>query len=141
MGCVGNNQVFSIPLVGPDAWRRAAAKLLSEALIHMGIGAKTNAGYGRMQLEIPLTPEEQLAVHSEKVMQKANDYIDSVVKKIGPAQKGQIPAIVGKFLNDYKAGTYDTQSARLIAAAFRDKIKELQVSTANLWYPELQKIQ
>lgn len=138
---VGHTQHFSLPLVGPEAWRRAAAKLLSQALMQMGIGAKTNAGYGRMLLDIPLTAEEQQVESAGIALRKANEYIESVVKKIGPAQKGQLPAIVGKFLNEYKAGTYDTQSAQLIAAAFREKIKELQVSTANLWYPELQKLQ
>jgi CRISPR-associated protein Cmr6 len=34
-----------------DAWRRAAADFLSLAFKHLGVGAKTNAGYGRLKLE------------------------------------------------------------------------------------------
>ncbi len=34
-----------------DTWRRAAADFLSLAFKHLGVGAKTNAGYGRLKLE------------------------------------------------------------------------------------------
>lgn len=42
---------FCVALSGPDALVKAAYDILALALANEGIGAKTNSGYGRMQLE------------------------------------------------------------------------------------------
>jgi len=42
---------FAIALAGPDNLVKAAYDILALALAHEGIGAKTNSGYGRMQID------------------------------------------------------------------------------------------
>ncbi|RMH46999.1 MAG: type III-B CRISPR module RAMP protein Cmr6, partial [Gammaproteobacteria bacterium] len=41
---------FRVALAGPDEWVDAAFQILKLALADEGIGAKTNSGYGRMEL-------------------------------------------------------------------------------------------
>jgi|GEM_PF-1240752 CRISPR type III-B/RAMP module RAMP protein Cmr6 len=47
---------YLIALAGPDDWVKAAFQILEKALSELGVGAKTNSGYGRMDY---LTPEKQ----------------------------------------------------------------------------------
>lgn len=41
---------FLLAVSGPEAWAEAALDILQEALLEAGLGAKTAAGYGRMDL-------------------------------------------------------------------------------------------
>lgn len=41
---------FLLAVSGPEAWAEAALDILQEALLEEGLGAKTAAGYGRMEL-------------------------------------------------------------------------------------------
>lgn len=45
---------FLVALEGPSEWTAAGMEILQLALREEGIGAKTNAGYGRMELSWPL---------------------------------------------------------------------------------------
>lgn len=56
------NGRYLIALEGEKSWRDAAYTLLEMGLRELGIGAKTNAGYGRMNLERRLSEEERLAL-------------------------------------------------------------------------------
>ena len=49
---------FRVVLEGEPAWAEVAFTLLQEGLEHLGIGAKTNAGYGRFLLERERTIED-----------------------------------------------------------------------------------
>jgi CRISPR type III-B/RAMP module RAMP protein Cmr6 len=51
---------FLFALTGPPQWVHAAQQILEVALLHMGIGAKTSSGYGRMQLTVELSETEQV---------------------------------------------------------------------------------
>lgn len=48
---------YLVVLEGEENWCRAAEKLLELGLSQLGIGAKTSAGYGRMNLEEPFDSE------------------------------------------------------------------------------------
>ncbi len=50
---------FEFALSGPKEWVDAAYALLELALRHIGIGAKTSSGYGRMKIKRILSLEEQ----------------------------------------------------------------------------------
>jgi CRISPR-associated protein Cmr6 len=49
---------YLVALSGPDAWVQCAAEWLALGLQHLGIGAKTQAGYGRMSLSPGRTRRE-----------------------------------------------------------------------------------
>ena len=55
---VGNQQLFIIPLAGDQAWCEVAFAILTQALANAGIGAKTNAGYGRIIVEAIVDPNQ-----------------------------------------------------------------------------------
>jgi CRISPR-associated protein Cmr6 len=57
---------FLVALSGPLDAVNFAAQLLERALAEEGIGAKTNAGYGRMTLAPKLTEEEYLQYEQQK---------------------------------------------------------------------------
>ncbi|WP_322495583.1 type III-B CRISPR module RAMP protein Cmr6 [Chloroflexus sp.] len=48
--------VYYVALAGPEAWVTVAWEILSQALDKLGIGGKTSAGYGRMNLAKPDQP-------------------------------------------------------------------------------------
>ncbi len=61
---------FLLALAGPDEWVEAAFDILANALKEEGIGAKTNSGYGRMEVEveeIETSPFEEFRQKVEKM--------------------------------------------------------------------------
>jgi CRISPR-associated protein Cmr6 len=56
---ISTNGTFLVILEGEPEWTDAAFLLLEAGLRDLGIGAKTNAGYGRMSLERELSPDER----------------------------------------------------------------------------------
>lgn len=59
---------YLVALGGPDSWVSLAFNLLGKALAEMGIGAKTNSGYGRMNLTKEWTPAaEEPNLHTPAV--------------------------------------------------------------------------
>jgi len=57
--CLSATGSFLLALAGPSEWVERAFEILEGALVHLGVGAKTSSGYGRMEL-LPL-PEEKKA--------------------------------------------------------------------------------
>ena len=56
------------PTAHQTAWTRLAAELLLDGLVHLGVGGKTNAGYGRFaraDIQSPLTPEDLAAQEAQ----------------------------------------------------------------------------
>ncbi|WP_034383765.1 type III-B CRISPR module RAMP protein Cmr6 [Deinococcus sp. YIM 77859] len=52
---------FELRLSGPEEWAAYAARLLEWGLTHLGLGGKTNAGYGSFAVEREKTPAEREA--------------------------------------------------------------------------------
>lgn len=74
---------FSIALAGPDNLVKAAFDILALALAHEGIGAKTNSGYGRMQIDgydVNGLPKEEK--ESAKPQEILAGYQGGVVKNV-----------------------------------------------------------
>jgi CRISPR-associated protein Cmr6 len=74
---------FSIALAGPDNLVQAAYDILALALAHEGIGAKTNSGYGRMQIDgydVNGLPKEEK--ESAKPQEIPAGYQGGVVKNV-----------------------------------------------------------
>lgn len=97
---VGVKQRFVIPLAGPKDWCDAAFTILTQALAHEGIGAKTNAGYGRMVVEAFIDPTQQVidafvaATGIDKVANTANKrpIVDRALREFANKQSGMTPA-------------------------------------------------
>jgi CRISPR-associated protein Cmr6 len=97
---VGINQCFVIPLAGPKNWCDAAFEILTQALAREGIGAKTNAGYGRMKVEVFVDPNQQvinafIAVTSiDKVATTANKrpIVDRALREFTNKRANMTPA-------------------------------------------------
>ena len=66
---------YLIALEGPPAWTDAAMSLLQRALAEMGIGAKTAAGYGRLDLNYnsPAEAERQARERAAEEFRKARE--------------------------------------------------------------------
>lgn len=52
---------YLIAIEGPAEWTQVAMELLERGLQVLGLGAKTNAGYGRIRLEVELSEAEREA--------------------------------------------------------------------------------
>lgn len=87
---------YLIALAAPDlndtTWIEKTFDLLSEALLILGIGAKTSSGYGRMEYSSDdagrLTEEEQhelqtINVHLEKIQKMPDGQVTSQIRNIG----------------------------------------------------------
>lgn len=89
------NGKYLFVVVGPKAWREAAMTLLSEGMSNLGIGAKTNAGYGRMHVSFspPLPPpppepfEDRLARVSKTT---ASDLMPGLIEEANPDQRPRV---------------------------------------------------
>jgi CRISPR-associated protein Cmr6 len=84
---------FVVFLEGEEAWVETAFKLLSEGLEQLGIGAKTNAGYGRFVLERVRSPEQlrkqkeaELAAKREKELEQTWRVLDGLPARFKGAQ-------------------------------------------------------
>ncbi len=73
--------VFWIAVSGPVDAVECASELLAKALKEDGIGAKTNAGYGRLSLEPDFTPEER-AEHAKRA--KRQGILNDLARDIRP---------------------------------------------------------
>jgi CRISPR-associated protein Cmr6 len=105
---------FVFALEGPAKWREVAFQLLEAALIHLGIGAKTSSGYGRMTLtllESPVVKARRSAV--EALGNTFRDY------QAGQRTKG-VTVLVDAFTRNIDLQT--------IAAAIRTLSKDLRKS-------------
>jgi CRISPR-associated protein Cmr6 len=99
---------YLIALEGPAAWTDAAMTFLKRALEHEGIGAKTAAGYGRLDLDY--TPELERAA-----VQAAND----AAQAAGRLQE------INRLINGLKVGDSTANLPRLFALCRDDERHEV----------------
>lgn len=81
-------------LANRERWLDAVFSLLTEALLALGIGARTSSGYGRMERSIDTSNPAELSVedqaelagittHLEKIQQMQSSQVGSQMKNIG----------------------------------------------------------
>lgn len=105
---------FVIPLAGDAAWVKIAIDILTQALSLEGIGAKTNAGYGRMTVEKFVDPVQQ-AVDTFVTTHKLDTLANASNKN------AVIDQAVRAFVRDQKS--MDIKVQILIARMLRDAMK------------------
>jgi len=113
---------YLIALAGPPQWVRAAFDILGPALAEYGIGAKTSSGYGRMRLEMPVSPTARL-----------------LTEVAATPRRGWLP-----YLRDLAAEHWssmaDTEDKRQVAQAIVGRVRELGKETlaaGNEWYQQV----
>lgn len=121
---VRKNQSFLLPVIGPDDWVDMVVTLLKDALITQGIGAKTNAGYGRMVIADNVGNAEQT------VIAEFQNRLNSIP---GPRIKSEIGTIVV----NWRQTECSDHSKRIIAKLILAKADEARVDKNKPWYIEL----
>jgi CRISPR-associated protein Cmr6 len=123
---------FLIALAGPEEWVKAAFAILKLALEHEGIGAKTNAGYGRMALELPKPPPPNPA--DLELRRLITDTEQLQIRDVA----GQIRNNHYKRWKDHSAGS--TELRKHAAQAILEKIAQAgrtKKEQTQTWFEEL----
>ena len=121
---------FLVALGGPEAWVDAAFRILEHALTHMGIGAKTSSGYGRMKLE------------SARVMEPDEEKTDSLIRQIEALRTTEVAGGINAFYLRWRDLDVNDIQKRRVAEAIVAKVKEAKrekQSRKKTWYQELMK--
>lgn len=77
---------YLIALEGPPAWTDAAMSILQRALAEEGIGAKTAAGYGRLDLDYD-SPAEEARKAQERAAEEAREAQERAAEEARRAQE------------------------------------------------------
>ncbi|MFQ3631659.1 type III-B CRISPR module RAMP protein Cmr6 [Roseiflexus sp.] len=143
---------YLIAVAGPQEWAQTALMILGMALRDMGIGAKTAAGYGRMQLRdlddkpivLPDETDEKPAgiatgggsargVSSGGTVAEPSE-VTLFRRDIAQAQKNTLPNLVSRL----EQLNVDPQFKRTLAAELIDRAEALKMNTAGKgWYERL----
>ena len=135
------NGDFLVMLEGSEPWRNVAVEILLKGLEELGIGAKTNAGYGRM------APARQERGHQERGGQERDDQerpavVDPEAQAIEEAQRagqrltpGNAAAAVPQQLNRLQ-GAARREFARAAVAKLKRKWVAARPSSQT-WAAEL----
>lgn len=127
---------YLIALAAPDLkngglWLTSVFEILEEALLSLGIGAKTSSGYGRMEMARVLSAED------ETELQKIDEYLE----KIKAIPDGQLTGQLRNFY--FKWLRVNSQVARrafaeAIVGKARNAKKESELARQS-WYQDLLK--
>ncbi len=140
---------YLIAVAGPSDWTKTALLILGMALRDLGIGAKTAAGYGRMQLldrdgkPIRLPPDA--AVDDEDTSGSASASVANVAtteppqvvqfrQRIALEKKNTLPNLV----SELEQLAVDPQFKQALAEALIARVSELKMNTeGKKWYERL----
>lgn len=119
---------YLVALSGPSAWVEATFRILQDALFHLGIGAKTSSGYGRLKLEMgPPADADQ-----EKT--------DRLIEEIQALKPSKVAGGIQVFYDRWRKLDVGPEHKRRIAEAIVAKVKEARrekQSRDKKWYQEL----
>ncbi len=119
---------YLVALAGPPAWVDAAFEILEHALPHLGVGAKTSSGYGRLRLEPrPKTGEGQ-------------DKADHLIGEIQGLKSARVPGSIRGYADQLRALDVSPAQKRRVAEAIVAKVRETGRESqfrSQRWYEEL----
>lgn len=119
---------YLVALAGPSAWVEATFKILAEALRHLGVGAKTSSGYGRLKLE----PGPLRDAGREKAEQ--------LIREIQALKGSEVAGRIHAFYERWRGLEIAPADKRRVAEAIVAKVKEAgreKHSRDKDWYKEL----
>lgn len=118
---------FMIALSGSEKWVDATFDILAYALLTLGIGAKTSAGYGRMTLE-------------EKPVDPGEKALGSIKERLDALPDSQVAGSINNFYQEWKGMEVSPEWKKEIAQAILDKIEQAnrtKKSKDKGWFKEL----
>lgn len=124
LSAVGN---FLIPLAGPPDWVETTFEIMEEALLHLGVGAKTSSGYGRLQLDT-IVREPKL------------DSEEKLIKEIESLRVNEVAGSINTYYQKWKELEGSQDRKKRVAEAIIDKVKEAKrekKSRKKRWYKDL----
>ncbi|GIX07838.1 MAG: type III-B CRISPR module RAMP protein Cmr6 [Candidatus Poribacteria bacterium] len=137
---------FLFALAGPKEWVQAAFQILQEALIHLGVGAKTSSGYGRIQLDLgdqtTGRSTEQVAAQSGPSQPAIRPQITILIRQVEALRS---PSEVRNRLQDLVAQwqreeNLSEEERRAFARAVVEKVRSARLENRmrqQPWYLEL----
>jgi len=138
---------FLVALAGPPAWVTAAFKMLAYALAEYGVGAKTNAGYGRMSLEgfgalAHLSTAQAGAGQAAKAApaDPQQALVDDFIRRLEAMPTARVAGEMNNFVQQWKALNVSPAEKKRAAAAIVQKVKDAgreSQSSQKAWYIEV----
>lgn len=143
---------FLVALAGPPAWVTAAFKMLAYALAEYGVGAKTNAGYGRMTLEgfgaLAHLSTAQAGAGQAGAGQAAKAapadpqqaLVDDFIRRLEAMPTARVAGEMNNFVQQWKALNVSPAEKKRAAAAIVQKVKDAgreKHSSEKAWYIEV----
>ncbi|MGO0122920.1 type III-B CRISPR module RAMP protein Cmr6 [Desulfothermobacter acidiphilus] len=128
---------YLVALAGPYAWVEKTFEILHHALRHLGVGARTSSGYGRLLLNLgsPTDTPNQPVDPAEKM-------IDQLIEQIRGLKSSKVPGSINAFYDQWLQLEVGPEDKRRVAEAIVAKIKEAgreKQSRSQEWYQELLK--
>lgn len=119
---------YLVALSGPAKWVEATFDVLAHAFIHLGIGAKTSSGYGRLRLEVrrPVDPDREKA--------------EQLIGQVQALRPAEVAGRVQTFCEQWRRMQVGPEQKRRVAAAIVAKVREAgreKQSRDKAWYQEL----
>jgi CRISPR-associated protein Cmr6 len=134
--CVQPKVKLLVAVNGPQVWAEAALELLMLATDEIGIGAKTNAGYGRLRPAGLEYIDSSVVQNNEKPdEQRARDYIEKNLKLKPNQVKTEMNNKVKYLLDECDESLRVKQ---LIARHMLDMAKAVKVDPEKAWYKNLE---
>jgi CRISPR-associated protein Cmr6 len=129
---------YLIALSGPEEWVMAAFKILKNALLELGIGAKTSSGYGRMSLEIPVPKIKKETTSQMPIIEADTSMADSIIASVNSLRPNEIAGSIGSFVEKWRTKLTSTRNKLRVAEFILSKVsptdKKLKEKS---WYKEL----
>ncbi|WP_029214548.1 type III-B CRISPR module RAMP protein Cmr6 [Kallotenue papyrolyticum] len=139
---------YLVALAGPELWVDTALSIVGMALRDIGIGAKTAAGYGRMQLldmegqpiRLPAARgSAQTAATSPATTAAPSEppEVTRLRKEMTRVRSGELPNLVPRL----ESLAVDAQTKRALAEQIAARVRELKMTTEGKdWYQRLQRL-
>lgn len=130
---------YLIALSGPEDWVSLTFDILKEALINLGVGAKTSSGYGRMKLEIP---ERKISVENKPiaVLEKKEIKIEDhpMITAINNLPNNRFAGEIGNYINKWETISEPSQKLKVAEVIIKraDEVNKKSFKDKT-WYQKL----
>ncbi len=142
---------YLLALAGPPIWVNAAYQILAYALVEYGVGAKTNAGYGRMMVEgfetLALLSAADSAANRETVppppVNPEQALVDDFIRRLAALSTLNVAGQMNTFYQEWKALDVSAGEKKRSAQAIVQKVVGAgreKASREKNWYIEVKTV-